>query len=216
MSEKFQNKYRIPSARASWWNYGLNAAYFITICTENRVHYFGNVINGEMQLSAIGEIAHQCWHEIPQHFPFVILGEFVAMPNHIHGIIIIDKSDDLKIENSALPNDIPAVQTQYFASPDEIALSYPNDIPAVQTQNIASLANNDNPKNTFGPQSQNLPSIIRGFKIGVTKLGREINPNFAWQPRYHDHIIRNQPAHERIANYILNNPANWEKDKFHQ
>lgn len=45
MSDKFQNKYRIPSARAEWWNYGWNAAYFITICTAHREHLFGEIIN---------------------------------------------------------------------------------------------------------------------------------------------------------------------------
>ncbi len=69
-------------------------------------------------------------------------------------------------------------------------------------------------KNAFGPQSKNLASIIRGFKIGVTKNARIINPDFAWQPRYHDHIIRNNESHQRISNYIINNPKNWKKDKF--
>lgn len=82
-----------------------------------------------------------------------------------------------------------------------------------ETQDFVSLRGGA--KNTFGPQSQNLASIIRGFKIGVTKLARTQNPNFAWQPRYHDRIIRNQKAHENISNYIRNNPSNWEKDKFH-
>ena len=198
MPEKFQNKYRIPSARASWWNYDSNAAYFITICTKDRIHYFGKVVNGEMHLSAFGKIAQQCWDEIPQHFPFVILDEFVVMPNHIHGIIIIDKMDDI-----SLP-----VQTQNIASPSNDKKSGHNE-----TQDIVSL--HDDTKNKFGPQSQNLASIIRGFKIGVTKFARLTNPNFAWQPRYHDHIIRDQNAHENIANYIRNNPSNWEKDKFH-
>lgn len=211
MYEKFKNKYRIPSARALWWNYGANAAYFITICTKDRIHYFGNVVNGEMNLSTIGKSAQKCWQDIPQHFPFVILDEFIVMPNHIHGIIIINKMDiDMH----------PTVQTQNFASTDDIAPSYPKethsafpDLPK-ETQNLVSLQ--DNAENKFGPQSRNLASIIRGFKIGVTKTGREINPNFAWQPKYHDHIIRNQNAHENIANYIRNNPLNWEKDKFYK
>ena len=118
-------------------------------------------------------------------------------------IIIIDKLDI----------DTLGVQTQYFASPNDIAS--PDDIKLGhnETQDFVSLP--DGAKNTFGPQSQNLASIIRGFKIGVIKLARTQNPNFAWQPRYHDHIIRNQKAHENISNYIINNPANWQKNKFH-
>ena len=78
MAEKYQNKYRIQTARASWWNYGWNGAYFVTICTKNRLHYFGKVVNGNMQLSNIGKMADACWLAIPEHFPFVKLG------NHDH------------------------------------------------------------------------------------------------------------------------------------
>ena len=70
--------------------------YFITICSKNRSHFFGEIVNGEMELTRIGELANEYWKEIPKHFPHVQIGEFVAMPNHTHGIIIIDKpSDDM-------------------------------------------------------------------------------------------------------------------------
>ncbi|HNX44188.1 MAG TPA: hypothetical protein PLJ84_01805 [Bacteroidales bacterium] len=94
MSDKFQNKYRIPSARLQNWDYGSNAAYFVTICTQNRENYFGKIVETpivKMELSELGKIANQIWNEIPIHFPFVELGEFVVMPNHVHGIIVIDK-----------------------------------------------------------------------------------------------------------------------------
>ena len=208
---KYQNKYRIPSARAPFWDYGWNAAYFVTICTHNRMHWFGEIVNGEMILSDIGKIAQQCWLEIPQHFPFVKLDAFVVMPNHIHGILIIDKP-----ETHANPdhNSIPPVETQNFASLN------PNMHAPSETQNIASLHPNmhapsmqyNNTQNKFGAQSQNLASIIRGFKIGVTKNARMIHPNFKWQARYHDHIIRNEDSWQTISNYILNNPAQWEED----
>ena len=96
MAEKFRNKYRIPSARLQSWDYGWNSAYFITICTHNRTNFFGKILNGKIRLSEIGKIAHTYWHEIPNHFPFAALGEFIAMPNHIHGIIIINKSHPAK------------------------------------------------------------------------------------------------------------------------
>jgi REP element-mobilizing transposase RayT len=73
------------------WDYGWNAAYFITICTKNRKHFFGEVHNGKMNLSEMGILANKFWFEIPEHFPFVNLDSFVVMPNHIHGIIVIDK-----------------------------------------------------------------------------------------------------------------------------
>ena len=223
---KFKNKYRISSTRLPNWDYGWNAAYFITICTQNRECFFGTISDKTMILSDIGKIAQKCWLEIPLHFPFVELDAHITMPNHVHGIIIINKTD---IENDVdEPNlsqgmdgnggDKPNVdqganvETQYFAS--------------VETQNIASLRQQppqhhpqqpppQPSKNKFGPQSQNLASIVRGFKIGVTKNARIIDPNFQWQARYHDHIIRNNKSFETIKNYIKSNPHNWEEDKFY-
>jgi len=69
-----------------------------------------------------------------------------------------------------------------------------------------------NTMNQFGPQSKNLPSIIRGFKTAVTKDARIINPDFKWQMRYHDHIIRNEKSYHRITKYILDNPGKWGGD----
>jgi putative transposase len=68
---------------------------------------------------------------------------------------------------------------------------------------------------TYGPQSKNLGSIMRGFKSAVTTQIREMHHDFGWQTRFHDHIIRNQESFERIQEYIINNPSNWANDKFH-
>jgi REP element-mobilizing transposase RayT len=73
---------------------------------------------------------------------------------------------------------------------------------------------NNHPMNQFGPQSKNLASIIRGFKSAVTQKARQIHPDFAWQPRYYDHIIRNKQSFQKITTYIKNNPAKWKNDKF--
>ena len=136
-----------------------------------------------MELSEIGKIANKYWNEIPKHFPFVKLDAFVVMPNHVHGIIIIDKPD------GGLVN--------------------------VDTQNFAYLPSSQpHTKNKFGPQSKNLASIIRGYKIGVTKNAKKTDANWAWQSRYYDHIIRNNISFERIRNYILENPIKWNEDKF--
>ena len=116
--DKFQNKYRIPSARAPFWDYGWNASYFVTICTHNHIFYFGDTGEEEMVLSDVGEIALQCWLEIPEHFPFVKLDTFVIMPNHVHGIVIIDKNDDGRDgENRGIAEtQCRIVETQNFAS----------------------------------------------------------------------------------------------------
>src|SRR5690554_2640806 len=94
MSERFNNKYRIESARLKNWDYGSNASYFVTICTKNRINFFGEVVGDALVLNAIEKIAMDCWIQIPKHFPFVKLGEYVVMPNHVHGIVVIDKQDN--------------------------------------------------------------------------------------------------------------------------
>ncbi len=180
MTKKYKNKYRIESIRLRYWNYGWNAAYFVTIYTKNRHYYFGNVKNGKMVLTEIGQIAQDFWEAIPEHFPFVQLGEYVIMPNHVHGIIIINKPVD-------------TVETHVHASPP------PQPQP-------------DKPVNQFGPQSGNLASIIRGYKSAVKKHVTLHGIDFAWQPRYYDHIIRDEKSFYQISKYIKNNPINWKDD----
>ncbi|MEI6532872.1 MAG: transposase [Candidatus Roizmanbacteria bacterium] len=86
---KFQNTYHIGSPRLKGYNYAENGSYYITICTKNRESVFGEIIDGSIQLSEIGNIASIVWQQIPEQFPFATLGEFVIMPNHVHGIITI-------------------------------------------------------------------------------------------------------------------------------
>jgi putative transposase len=75
------------------WNYSSDGWYFITICTQNREEHFGEIIDGEMVLSECGKIAKQCWEEIRDHFYGCELDEFIVMPNHIHGIVVIEQKD---------------------------------------------------------------------------------------------------------------------------
>jgi REP element-mobilizing transposase RayT len=99
-SDLYKDKYRASSARLSGWDYGSNGFYYVTICTQNRAHYFGEIVSGEhsdtqniasLQPTIIGEVAYRNWLDIPNHFSFVELDEFVVMPNHIHGILFINK-----------------------------------------------------------------------------------------------------------------------------
>jgi putative transposase len=229
--DKFRNKYRIKSARHPNWDYANNAAYFVTICTKGRECYFGEIANGQMKLSDIGKIAFDCWIEIPKHFPFVKLDALVIMPNHVHGIIIIDKPVETQYFTCHNQNDQynnkRDVETQDFASQNNQCNNERN----IKTQDFASQNNQCNnernietqdfaslriPKNKFGPQSKNLASIIRGFKIGVTKNARQIHADFSWQSRFHDRIIRDNNQFERIQTYINNNPLHWEKDKMNK
>ncbi|MFN6946511.1 MAG: transposase [Cytophagaceae bacterium] len=101
MKGKFLNKYRIDSARAVWWDYGKKGGYFVTICTQNRKHFFGECKNGKMQLSTMGAIVQGFWYDIPKHFAHVVLGEFQVMPDHIHGILILQSNAPISEKNGS-------------------------------------------------------------------------------------------------------------------
>jgi putative transposase len=91
--EKYRSKYRIESTRLRNWNYSTPGFYFITICTRNREHFFCEIRKGEMFLNEIGKIADDYWSQIPLHFQNAELGDFIIMPNHVHGIIVINGMD---------------------------------------------------------------------------------------------------------------------------
>jgi len=88
----FKNVFRIESTRLKHYDYSQPGEYFITICIQSHECLFGHVHKEEMRLSPIGEIARKCWEEIPYHFNNIELDEYIIMPNHIHGIIIINES----------------------------------------------------------------------------------------------------------------------------
>jgi len=191
MNDKFQNKYRISSTRLQNWDYGSNVSYFITICTKNRKCFFGNIENQIMNLSEIGQFADKFWTEIPNHFPFVELGVFVIMPNHVHGILIINKNGF-------------------------------NDNVVETRQCLVSTDDSMNTKKTIGQQrfqnqgKNTISSIIGSYKSVVSKNAHIIYPEFDWQYRFHDHIIRDTQSFERIQNYIMNNRSNWKNDRFYK
>lgn len=152
--DKFQNKYRKPSARLQTWDFGKNGAYFITICTQHRQHFFGEIIvstiQGEsiMHLNDMGKMAEKYWMEIPQYFPFILLGNFLIMPNHMHGILIID--------NPAV------VQTRLIASLAELQSPTPESTSENNTTPSNKTAGITGDKNPMF--HDNISRIIRWYK----------------------------------------------------
>lgn len=180
----YKNKYRIESTRLPNRDYAANGYYFVTICTYKKFCYFGNIVNGQIQLSQVGKIAQKHWQEIPAHFNHVYIDAYVIMPNHVHGIIIIDR-----------PTQKSNVETRYIASLQ----------PSLKPTDTS---------NKFAPlKPGSLSAIIHSYKASITcwcrKNGDDI---FRWQPRFHDHIIRNDDSLNNIRKYIVNNPANWSED----
>jgi REP element-mobilizing transposase RayT len=187
-NQKFRGKYRIPSARLAGWDYASPGAYFITICTVGRAHLFGTVRDGQMILSAPGEIVREEWKK-----SFAIRQElecdaFVIMPNHIHAIVRI-----VTVETDGRPSlqcgrpSLRKTQTP----PPKTGVAY------------------------RAPKS--VSSFVAGFKSAATKRINEYRGTpgeSVWQARFHDHIIRNQQEYERIAAYIAANPMNWDQDSY--
>ena len=95
------------SLRRPYWDYRKDGAYFITICTKNRVRYFGEVIEGKMELSSLGVIANTLWNEIPEHTRNCRLGAFVIMPDHVHGILILKNNGGDSQRSVVACNDAP-------------------------------------------------------------------------------------------------------------
>jgi putative transposase len=188
-------------------------------------HFFGKIIidsvNGKAKLepTEIGKIAETEWYKSLEMRPDMNLdiGEFVVMPNHIHGIIIIGKNEF----NSGDLN------SQWHCNMDAIANSESHcnmdanshrvstqSASATQSARQSPSPNPSTSKNAFAPQSKNLASIIRGYKSAVTTYARKNKIRFEWHVRYHDHVIRNEEEYLRISNYIKNNPSKWLDDKF--
>ncbi len=215
MSEKFKGKYRNESARLPDLDYGSNAAYFITICTHDRQHYFGEIVDGKIQLSPAGAIAHVLWCEIKNHTRNVELGEFVVMPNHVHGILILNGDDNKTIDcgdGNGTAGDRRAVACNGPTINDPATDNYPATDNGLGTGNQTK----NQRMSEISPKAGTVSAIIRSYKSAVTGYCNLLGLQFAWQSRFHDHIIRNDETFYRISVYIKNNPANWCTDRFRE
>ncbi|GHS86582.1 hypothetical protein FACS1894201_07510 [Bacteroidia bacterium] len=197
-NEKYHNKYRIPSARAKWHDYN-GGAYFITVCTKNHEHFFGEIVSHcrdvtcyistddepQMQLTLIGQCLVETLHATSLHNKYAEIPLFVVMPNHFHAIVFIDGKHD-----NPQCRDV----TCYVST----------GAGAIKNEKMVKVA-----------KHQSLLSwTIRSIKFAVTKFANENNIEFAWQTRFHDQIIRNQNMMNNVAEYIENNVARWDIDCF--
>jgi putative transposase len=205
MPDLYKDKYRIPSARLQTWDYGDNGLYFVTICIANRECLFGEIVetpyfassesNILIQLTDLGKIVEAEWLKTTRLRPDMNLDllEYVVMPNHFHGVIYIGEN---------LYNDESCRDAMHRVLTDQNGQG--------NTHFVFGA------KNKFGSQSKNLASIIRGFKSAVTTYARKNEIEFSWQTRFHDRIISSGHEYERIAEYIIHNPVNWQRDKFYK
>ena len=218
--EKFQNRYRIPSARASWHDYD-DGAYFVTICTGHREHYFGDIYDGQMHMTAIGQIVANNLQTVSAHYQYAEIPLSVIMPNHLHAIVIIDGTkipcirrdnayhDDNK--NEMAPNATTDHRRDASRHVSTIAARHVSTIAA---HGVCTIGKNPKMQLTAN-QSGWLSVCIGGIKSAITKYAHENKIDFEWQSRFHDHIVRDSGEMDRIANYIKNNVGLWESDCFY-
>jgi putative transposase len=173
------------SIRLKGYDYRLEGAYFITMNIQNVANLMGEIVDGSVHRSLVGECAAAVLQTLPQHFP-VTLGEWVIMPNHLHAILVLE-GDSSKGEASGMEITLKELKSLPDASP------------------LKSI-----PSRPKGTKSGSLNAIIQNYKSVST---RRINflrgspGKTLWQRNYYEHIIRNDEEWARIAAYINNNPS---------
>ena len=237
-------KHHRRSIRLKGYDYSQEGIYFITFCCYNRKHLFGRIENGKMILNEFGKIAFDEWMKTPLLRPNIELGEFVVMPNHIHGIVIIENS----IQGGSGGQGDPGIPGGPVDQGSPGVLQYaPTTTPTTPT--IPTIPTHPTTSTKFSPNfkspSQTIGAIVRGYKGSVTKQIKELRFRIpgecnsdskigesgyknkrgdckspqnmiqkVWERNYYEHIVRDQRAFDNISRYILNNPLNWKGDKF--
>ena len=169
------------SIRLPGYDYTQPGAYYLTILAHKKEHLFGQVVDGEVKLSPVGEIVQEQWLQIPRHFSNVVLDAFVIMPNHMHGIVVITKGEvhtgiPIRLESTTSQSH---TQSESLATPPILG-SEPGSLPAI-VQNLKS---------------------VRSRKIN--KLLKTPGPTI-WHRNYYEHVIRDEADFERVVTYIESN-----------
>ncbi|MHB8779705.1 MAG: transposase [Anaerolineales bacterium] len=166
------------------YDYTQPGAYFITICAYQRMHVFGEVVNGEMVLNNTGKIARDEWFKTEKLRPYVELyeDEFVIMPNHAHGIIWIVDEAGIRQPVGIRRRRIPTETTEKFGKP--VNGSIPTILRAYKS------------------------AVTYAVNAAENQRGAVL-----WQKNYYEHIVRNERELNNIGWYIVNNPINWQLDR---
>jgi REP element-mobilizing transposase RayT len=212
MNEIILSDHHRSSIRLPGFDYSQVGSYFVTICTHECQCIFGEIVEGEMRLNEIGEIARHEWQKTSVLRANVELGAFVVMPNHFHAIVHI-------VEES------PAAAIMEDAGGRGTARRAPTN----ERENLERFGK---------PVSGSIPTIVRSFKSAVTKQINQLRDTpglTVWQRNYYDptrknrsgahtdrtgagnsrHIIRTDKEYLNIEGYILENPIHWLKDSLY-
>ena len=189
MNQYNPDKHHRKSIRLKGYDYSQAGLYFITICCQNKVHLFGNVINKQMILNDAGKMIEKWFNELQNKFPDIKCHEMVVMPNHIH--FIIENIGSVGADLRVCPNDSNISKTEKRVS--EILGEHAGSPLHRVLQWFKTMSTNE---------------YIRGVK----------NNNWIpfdgklWQRNYWEHIIRNDQSYQKISDYIINNPSKWNDD----
>ncbi len=202
------NRYHRRSIRLDGYDYRHPGAYFITVVVQERLCLFGEIREGEMRLSPMGQIVRRAWEDLPDHYPQVVLDEFCIMPNHVHGIIVLGKDATGRGVGGHIG---PPVRGAGRGGSTAVRQAL-GDESKIDSQ-ASTAASQTRP---YKMTRHGLPEIVRAFK---SFSARQINalrrmPGApVWQRNYYEHIVRNEAEWERIRRYIDQNLAQWEQDE---
>ena len=185
------------SIRLQGYDYSRSGAYYVTLCTQDRACFFGEVVDTDMHLNDAGRLVSDAWRALPDRFPPIVLDAFVIMPNHIHGVVVIT-GDNTPV------NDKDVVGAGLVPAHDVVP-AHDGSIVRATTRVAPTLGD-----------------VIGAYKSVVTvQYARAVNtrgwPRFRkrlWQRNYHEHVIRNAESLNRIRRYILDNPQHWHEDRY--
>ena len=178
-------KHHRRSIRLKGYDYSQPGGYYVTIVTQHRSCLFGDVVDGEMVLNTWGRVVEYHWQRLPHHFNHIRLDVFQIMPNHLHGIIFIMELVGAKhsVENTL----------------------------KIQEKSIE----NASPLRPHGTHPGSLGAIMQNYQLITTRKINRIRKTPGkklWQRNYWEHIIRDEHDLNRIREYIMNNPLQWELD----
>ena len=201
------------SIRLKGYDYSQAGLYFITVCVQNRNCIFGNVVDGKMVLNDVGQIAHNEWLKTSELRKNVQLHNFIVMPNHFHTIF------EITVRAYCIrPDDEPGKTVRaYCIRPDDDCNDDNDTTMGINNGGVnnGGVCNRGVCNTPLRSATQTVGAIIRGYKSAVTRQMNARGVSFKWQRDMYEHIIRDYDDYARIDEYIFNNPAKWESDKFY-
>jgi REP element-mobilizing transposase RayT len=210
------------SIRLPEYDYSQAGIYFVTICTYKKQCLFGEIKQGKMLLNQIGKMVAQEWLKSSEIREELTLDEWIIMPNHVHGLVVITK-DDYQVNSGDVSDDSGSASENFEGANNSGSVSgnsgsvSDNSGSASENSEGASLAP------LLGKSAQRKPkslsTFVSGFKSSVTKRIKKIcvenNPR-VWQKNYYESIVRDEIDLNKIRQYILDNPQNWDDDPENQ